>query len=557
MAEEKRRFAFTNLFRNTTPKPADRTVYNLGIQERDNSYLLTSPIIYHIVQQSTIVRTCITQLKQEIFRRGYTWEEKFVVKCQDCGNEHASPVKQCSECNSTNLKKPDPNQLEYAKKFLDGYVNGAEQLFIDVLKELEDDLNIMDDAYLVIVKEYYLDNNSKIRMHRIKEVFRGDPVTMHIYSNELGERGKGGFVCLKHRDRVHQHQTELCETCSSELYPVHYVNRVNGEEQYFVKGEVVHFSKYSPSRLYGMSPIITLWNNVTTLIAMDNYVNSSYTKARMPKGLLAVQTRNMDSMKSFWRGVKEKMEQDPHFIPVMGIESEGGKGSVEWVKFMDSLKEMDYISVKDDLRDRISGFYGVSKVFMNDASASGGLNNEGMQILVTNRAVEMAQTTWNNYVFPFVTTQFGISDWELKLPPSEEEDEIAVLRKREIEVNIAGQIKNLGFEVEMDDDGRFIYTKPKPVEGDEQGKTQSGDDDFKTDPYAGTDIDASQLGQMMEAGTKPSLAEAGQPEKVKSDEPPKTRNKPSMNVGPDKRFKGLPKDAGNQNVDKRTERRVG
>lgn len=556
MVEEKRRFSFTNLFRNTTPKPADRSVYNIGIQERDNSYLLTSPIIYHIVQQSTIVRTCITQLKQEIFRRGYTWEEKFVVKCQDCGKEHASPVKECSDCNSTNLKKPDPKQLEYAKDFLDGYVNCSEQLFIDVLKELEDDLNIMDDAYLVLVKEYFLDNNSKVRMHRIKEVFRGDPITMHIYSNELGERGKGGYICLKHRDRIHEHQTELCETCQSELYPVHYVNRVNGEEQYFVKGEVVHFSKYSPSRLYGMSPIITLWNNVTTLIAMDNYVNSSYTKARMPKGLLAVQTRNMDSMKSFWRGVKEKMEQDPHFIPVMGIESEGGKGSVEWVRFMDSLKEMEYISVKDDLRDRISGFYGVSKVFMNDASASGGLNNEGMQILVTNRAVEMAQTTWNNYVFPFVTTQFGISDWELKLPPSEEEDEIAVLRKREIEVNIAGSIKNLGFEVEMDDEGRFIYTKPKPVEGEEQGKTQTGDDDFRPDPYAGTNIDQSQLGQMMEAGNKPSMADAGVPEKVKS-EPPKKRNKPSMNTGPDKRFKGLPREAGNENVDKRTERRVG
>ena len=552
MAEEKRRFAFTNLFRNTTPKPADRTVYNLGIQERDNSYLLTSPIIYHIVQQSTIVRTCITQLKQEIFRRGYTWEEKFVLKCQDCGREHASPVKQCSDCNSTNLKKPDPKQLEYAKKFLDGYVNGAEQLFIDVLKELEDDLNIMDDAYLVIVKEYYLDNDSKVRMHRIKEVFRGDPITMHIYSNELGERGKGGFVCLRHRDRVHTHQTELCETCNSELYPVHYVNRVNGEEQYFVKGEVVHFSKYSPSRLYGMSPIITLWNNVTTLIAMDNYVNSSYTKARMPKGLLAVQTRNMDSMKSFWRGVKEKMEQDPHFIPVMGIESEGGKGSVEWVKFMDSLKEMDYISVKDDLRDRISGFYGVSKVFMNDASASGGLNNEGMQILVTNRAVEMSQTTWNNYVFPFVTTQFGISDWELKLPPSEEEDEIAVLRKREMEVNIAGSIKNLGFEVDMDDEGRFTYSKPEPKEGDE---SKEGDEEFEVDPYAGTNVDQSHMGQMMEAGTKPSMAEAGVPDKVKS-EPPKTRNKPSMETGPDKRFSGLPKDAGNENVDSRTERRI-
>ena len=76
--------------------------------------------------------------------------------------------------------------------------------------------------------------------------------------------------------------------------------------------------------------------------------------------------------------------------------------------FMDSIKEMDYIQVKEDLRDRIAAFYGVSKIFMADNSASGGLNNEGMQILVTNRAVEMAQTIWNNYVFPFMTEEFGI-----------------------------------------------------------------------------------------------------------------------------------------------------
>tara|TARA_R110002020_G_scaffold47838_3_gene136658 strand:+ start:7454 stop:9097 length:1644 start_codon:yes stop_codon:yes gene_type:complete len=547
MVEEKRRFRLTNLFRRTTPKPSDRTIYNPGIQEKDTSYLLTSPVIYHIAQQSVIVRTCITQLKQEIFRRGYIWEEKFVVKCKDCGNEHKSPTETCGECGSTNLVKPDRTQLKYAKHFLDGFVNKSEQLFIDVLKELEDDLNIMDDAYLVMVKEYFMDNNNEIRMHKIKEVYRADPVTMHIYSNEAGERGVDGYTCLKHRERIETSSTALCETCNSEMHPVHYVNRVNGEEQYFTKGEVLHFSKYSPGRLYGLSPIITLWNHVTTLIAMENYVNSSYTKARMPKGLLAVQTRNIDSMRSFWRSVKEKMETDPHFIPVMGIEAENGKGSVEWIKFMDSLKEMDYISVKDDLRDRISGFYGVSKVFMADNSASGGLNNEGMQILVTNRAVEMAQTIWNNYVFPFVTKEFGISDWELRLPPSEEEDEIAKLRKREIEVNVASAIKNLGFEVNMDDKGRFTYVKPPPVENGEEG----GEDEIELDPYAGTNIDQSQMGQMMETGSKPSMAEAGQPAEVKS------RNKPSMSTGPDKRFSGLPADAGNQNVDKRTERRVG
>ena len=54
-------------------------------------------------------------------------------------------------------------------------------------------------------------------------------------------------------------------------------------------------------------------------------------------------------------------------------------------------------SVKEDLRDRICAYYGVSKIFMADNSTSGGLNNEGMQILVTNRAVEMAQNVYNHY----------------------------------------------------------------------------------------------------------------------------------------------------------------
>ena len=544
MAEKRRRFSFTNLFRRTTPKPADRNIYNMGIQERQNNYMMTAPIIYSMVQQSVIVRTCITQLKQEVYRRGYEWEKAFEASCKSCGKEHNRPVQECSRCGSADLRTPDMKQLQYAEKFLEGYVNSSEQLFIDVLKELEDDLNVMDDAYIVMVKEYFLDGNGKIRMHRIKEIYRGDPVTMFIYADEDGVKGNKGFTCVHHRSIIATEAHEGCETCGSPLMPIHYVNRAKCDDQYFLEGEVLHFSKYSPSRLYGFSPVITLYNHIMTLIAMENYVNSAYTKSRMPRGLLAVQTRNMDSMRAFWRGVKEKMEQDPHFIPVMGIESEGGKGAVEWIKFMDSLKEMDYISVKDDLRDRISAFYGVSKVFMADNTTSGGLNNEGMQILVTNRAVQMAQNVYNEYVFPYLVKQFGITDWKLKLPPSEEEDEIAVLRKKEIEVNIAASIKNLGFEVDMDEDGNFTYKKPEPEPQEEQ--PQGEEQPVEKDPYAGTNIDASQMGQMQEQAFS-----------TPQENPATTRNKPSMSRGPDKRLQGLPEDAGNQNVDRRRERRTG
>ena len=541
MVEQKRRFSITNLFRRTTPKPADRQIYNIGIQEKSQGLMMTTPLLYQIATQSVITRTCTTQLKNEVFRRGYEWKKAFSEKCPKCQKEHLNPVDKCSECGSLQLVKPSAKQLSYAEKFLNGYVNKSNQLFVDVLKEIEDDLNIVDDAYLILVKEYYLDNNGEIRMHRIKEIYRGDPVTMAIYSDEVGERGTKGFTSLNDRNFLAEDQHECHPETNESLHPVHYVNRAKGEEQYFIEGEVLHFSKYSPSRLYGQSPVLTLFSHITTLLAMEQYVNTSYTKSRMPRGLLAVQTRNMESMRTFWRSVKEKMEEDKHFIPIMGIEADNGKGSVEWIKFMDSLKEMDYVAVKEDLRDRIAAFYGVSKIFMADNSASGGLNNEGMQILVTNRAVEMAQNVYNLYVFPWLAEEFGITDWKLVLPPSEEEDEIAVMRKREIEVNIAASIKNLGFDIDMNEDGEFTFKKIV-TEPEEKPKEEG---QAKKDPYAGTNIDASQLGQMQE--------QALQGGKNAPEGGGSNRNKPSMSVGPPNRNTGLPQEAANNNVDRRTE----
>ena len=533
-----------------TPKPNQKEVYNLGIQEKRHVQHIMGPVLYDVANQSTIVRTCITQLKTEIFRRGFEWKKAFYKKCSNCGTTHEKETDKCRNCGSTKLKLPSQEQIVYAEKFFEGYINRSEQKFIDVLKEIETDLNIADDAYLILVKEYYLDDKGKVALHKIKEMYRGDPLTMYIDIDEEGDRGEAHFTCITHRDIYESDSLARCPICNCQLHPVHYINKVHGKDQYFIKDEVIHLSKYNPSRLYGFPPILTLWSHITTLIAMENYVNTSYTKARAPRGILAVQTNNMESLVKYWKGVKEKLEKDPHYIPIMGIETEGGsKGSIEWVQFMNTLKEMDYINVKDDLRDRIGAFYGVSKIFQGDTATSGGLNNEGMQILVTNRSVELAQNVYNQYLFPFLLKQFGITDWNITLLRSEEEDNVAELRRREIEINIAAQIKNLGFEVDMDEDGNFIYSKPLPKEDEKPMQRVGGGDKVETDPYAGTNIDASQLGQMqeqvMQGGSKPQ------------ENPPATRNKPSMSVGPPNRNMGLPREAANNNVDRRTERRVG
>ena len=104
---------------------------------------------------------------------------------------------------------------------------------------------------------------------------------------------------------------------------------------------------------------------------------------------------------------------------------------------------------------------------------------------------------------------------------------------------MATQIKNLGFEVDMDEEGNFVYKKFPPKQEVDVDVQEGGGEDkpLETDPYAGTNVDASQLGQIAEESM--------------------TRNKPSMSVGPPQRNTGLPAQAANNNVDRRTERRVG
>ena len=244
---------------------------------------------------------------------------------------------------------------------------------------------------------------------------RGDPIFMRIVADKRGVRGGRYKTCLIHREQVKTHaEDDTCEVCGSDLQDVHYVNMAgSGKTQYFVEGEVLHVSKYNPSKLYGRSPVNTMWRQAMTLTAMDNYIYTAYQKRRIPKGVISVTTDNLESMKAFWKATDEKLERDPHYIPRVGIESQSGRGGVNWIKFMDTLEEMQYIAVRDEIRNRIAAFYGVSSIFMVDNGKSGGLNNEGLQILVTNRAVEFGQKVYTEVLFPRLLRQMNIHDWKL------------------------------------------------------------------------------------------------------------------------------------------------
>ena len=471
-----------DLERHTTPMPS-MPLFQSGIQEPALLQGITIPALYAASYECLVLRSILNHLSVETFRKGYGWKPKFVVKCRECDEKYHQEVDSCQSCGGE-VRKADKSQIEYAETLLDSK-NGMMQNFIEILREVEQDLNIVDDAYIILTKEYFVDpDTKKIMFFRVKEVSRADPIFMRILSDKRGVRGGSQYTSLVDRTFRTTDPKKECPITGMPVVPIHYMNLAGvGKGQVYTEGEVIHISKWSPTKLYGRSPVATMWRQVNTLIAMDNYVYSAYQKKRMPRGVMVIKSSNMETVERTARSIQEHLERDPNYIPTIGVETESGRGGLEYVRMMDTLEELQYIPIKDDIRQRIAAFFGVSNVFMNDVSG-GGLNNEGMQIVVSNRSVSYAQSIYNRILFPQIVEAFDISEWELILNPHEEEDEIMHLRRDEMAIRNMMQMKQAGFEANLRDgiDDKilhFDFRQPNPEEvaaaqAQEQQQQQQG-----------------------------------------------------------------------------------
>ena len=457
--------------RHTTPTP-EMPLFTSGVQEPPLLQGITIPALYAAAYECLVLRSILNHLATETFRKGWKWEPKFVSKCRECEETYNKEIKECEKCGAE-TRPADKAQLEYAKALLENE-NRMGQSFLEVLREIEMDLNIVDDAYIILTKEYFVDPASgKPKFYRIKEITRADPIFMRIVADKRGIRGGKQYTSLLDRSFRTSDPEEKCPKTGLPVIPIQFMNLAGvGAGQVYTEGEVIHISKWSPSKLYGRSPVATLWRQVNTLIAMDNYVYAAYQKRRMPRGVMVIKSSNLETVERTARNIQEHLERDPQYIPTVGVETESGRGGLEYVRMMDTLEELQYIPIKDDIRQRISSFYGVSNVFMNDVSG-GGLNNEGMQIVVTNRALAASQNLYNDKLLPTLIDALQITEWEASLQPHEEEDEIMTMRRDEMAIRNMMQMKQSGYEATLRDDDGFLHfdykeappAPPMPPEG--------------------------------------------------------------------------------------------
>lgn len=251
-------------------------------------------------------------------------------------------------------------------------------------------------------------------------------------------------------------------------------------------------SKYAPSSLYGFSPIVTLWQYCLTLTNMMEYIYRSYTEAHLPKGILAMRTSNPDAAFEFWRDVDDKLNKDPHYIPKMFLEGDGnGTGSgMEFVKFMDTLEEMQYIPVRDEIRRTIASLYGVTNIFIGDTSQSGGLNSEDTQIDITSMAAESGIAIYNDHIMPELLKWLNINDWNYELQSPFEENIQRELNENQSKVTIMQSMLQAGFDIELGEEDVFDFKySGAPKKQDTSGGFggfDGQDSDFGANPEEGS-----------------------------------------------------------------------
>jgi len=328
-----------------------------------------------------------------------------------------------------------------------------------------------------LLKNYKIDDKTGKINHdktEIKEILRIDPPQVALIADSDARIGYDDkrlpvFVCPRFEHRDKRLTKPVCERCGSEaLRATHEVSSVYSigipqpKRVIYGEGEVLwKAGKYRPHMMYGYSPIYAMWSKVMALSHMDEYIRKYFDKMRPPKGLLIIASRNYETFRKSWNALEQRAIEDPYMIHPLMVESEkGGRNMAQWLDFTGSLKELEFVAIRKELRQIIAASYGVLPLYYGEMPS--GWNQEGLQVTITNRMVSWSQSFLAKGFMDPLAKELGVTDWILRLKEGEETDRLREIQTEGVEIDNMTKLQQMGFEVERTHDGKWKVSK-KPT----------------------------------------------------------------------------------------------
>ena len=474
--------------------------------------------LYLLAFDVTEVRTALLCLKKEIFRKGFDeWIPKFINKCPKCGQEFQEERETCNKCFETEkiiggyeiqkdmenlddngnpviVEKPyyeykyklDENKkkipvktvtpdLEQTKRFEEVKLkcNEFNQSVEDVLRMCLDDIGIVDDAFLLLNKIYIFDG-TKLSFSKTEEVRRIHPALVEFDLDKNGLPKNSHWFCFDHRGEVRT-EPGACILCGKETFPAMYIYNHRGTRLYYTEDEIIHWSKYSENETYGYSVLLSVMQKILTLSGMDRFLYKYFFERKTPTGIILTYTDDPNSLQVAKDTVESKMMEDPTYTPWVAVSTKSGRGRTDYVKLFHTLQEMEYIPVRDEIRDRVAAVYGVPQAYFNVMEGMGGISGSTQQLRLFSLTIEDHQRVYNEKVLPKILAAFGVTDWEIKLRTPEEKTEQSQLQITEQKIQIVNALFQMGFDIKLQKNkGKSLIDLDFSVSGNAKRPEQMG-----------------------------------------------------------------------------------
>ena len=368
------------------------------------------------------IRSPLNHITNEVFRRGLQWQAK--------------------------VANPDEAQLEVFQKFIKD-CNVFDQSLEEVLRQFHFDVNSIDDGFLYLAKEYYSSADGSLRS-KVKEIRRLNPSLVEFDLDVSGLPKNAHFLCPIHRTEV-KDTPQTCDEsdCRRQCQPVMYKYYHRNQQIYLFDSEIIHMTKFSPSETYGWSPILTIFEKALTLIGMDKNLYRYFFERKMPASMVMVTTDDPESLRRERANIAAQTRLDPNYIPMIAVSARNQRGRVDLVRLFHTLQEMDYLPVREEIRERVAAMWGVTPAWQGAPDAFGGLSSQTQQLVVMSRVVEADQRLFHEKVLPTLLEAFGITDWMLVLPNPEEKAEATKISFAQQKVQVANALAQLGFTITL------------------------------------------------------------------------------------------------------------
>ena len=457
--------------------------------------------MFLIAYQTTEIRAALLAIKRSVFKRGLgEWTPKFKRKCTICEKEYDDiSQEECEDCYLYSIKEKwyyDNNNIPYKvnepefvideetndvvhaptrepddsqKKIFENFAKSANifnKTLFDTMKEFFEDILIADDGFLLLNKEYEIDmDTGEIINQEIYEVTRLHPALVEFdIDRKDGLPERSHWLCPLHRNqqvftgpgRCNVTLEEYGRICNTILLPSMYRYYIRGRYRYYTRDEIIHKSYFSPSKTYGYSPVLTVLEKVLSLLGIDRWYYRYFYERKIPPGLIITYTDDPDSLRTEIDRIQTEMLDDPNKFPWIAASARTQRGRTDNVKLGYTFEEMDSISIRNEIRERVGNLWGVTPMHQGDPSGAGSFTRESAQTTMFDETIEAYQKIIDEGVLDIILEQLGITDWDLKLAKVDEKTEQEIIELGKLNIDNATGMQNLGYKAKLKKDSKYI-----------------------------------------------------------------------------------------------------